>query len=344
MNERSIVDTMDLSYREVCDVIDLSKVLKRAAAAGAVPRILDGMSLALVFDSHSTRSRLSFDAAMGSLGGHCAYLPTQTLHLGSGMETIGDTARVLSGMVDGVVIRATRQAVVDELARRSSVPVLSAMGADGLHPAQALADLLTIMEHRPEGASLNEITVVVMGDTSNESDAADCVFASLFRLLPRFGIKVVACSPKGFEPTTEFVQWINEEVALNGGSLTVCYDPIDCLSDADFVYAGAWVYYDDGHTQEEAERLFLPGYQINDTLLSCTPDHCKVMHYMPGNRGLEITDSVWDSPRSLLFDEAANRLATARGMLAWALYPRQKHPGAEERQRYEDETLALLAR
>lgn len=344
MDRRTIVDTSALSSEDIVRILELSTLLKAAAADGAVPQLLRGMVLAIMFDSHSTRSRLSYDAAMASLGGTSVYLPVDTLHMGSGMETVRDTAHVVSTMVDGIALRATHQAVVDEMAQEATVPVLSAMGADGLHPAQALADLLTIEENLPAGKTLAETRVMLLGDTTNDGDTADCVFASLFRLLPRFGVRVIACSPKGFGPTGEFVRWINEDIAQEGGSLQVIEDPYECAGQVDFIYAGAWVYYEDGHTREAAERIFLPRYQLNDDVLGAASDGCKVMHYMPGNRGLEIAESVWDSDRSLLLEQAANRLAVARGMLAWALFPRRRRPSDELRQSYLEQTLGILER
>lgn len=342
MNSRSIVDTNALSLEDISRILELSAVLKAAAEDGAVPQLLSGMVLALMFDSRSTRSRLSYDAAMASLGGTSVYLPVDTLHMGSGMETVRDTAHVVSTMVDGIAMRAVSQSIVDEMAQEATIPVLSAMGADGLHPAQALADLLTIKEHLPGGKPLAEVSVMLLGDTTNDSETADCVFSSLFRLLPRFGIRVVACSPRDFGPTDAFVRWINEDIAREGGFLQVIEDPYELVGQMDFIYAGAWVYYGDGHTRDAAERIFLPRYQLNGRLLDAAPDTCKIMHYMPGNRGLEVTDDVWDSSRSLLVQEAANRLAVARGMLAWALFPRRRLPSNELKRSYREHALELL--
>lgn len=322
---KHLVDTALVPKEELVGMLEVIGLLKEATEKGLSLPLLEGMGIAMLFDQHSTRTRVSFEAAMNQLGGYALYLPTQTLHMGSGMETVKDTAHVVSSMVDGIVIRADRQTVIEEMARWSNVPLISGMSADGLHPVQAISDLFTIMEHLPHGKQLEDVVFMLIGDTSDQNEIMDCVFRSLMRLLPRFGITVVACSPEGYTPSDEYAQWVNETMAEAGGKLIVTHDPCEYIAEADFIYTGAYVYYEDGHTKEAAERLFLPKYQVNDDLLRRALSHCKVMHYMPGYRGMEITDEVWDGPHSLLLPEAENRLHTARGLLAWYLYPHKKH-------------------
>lgn len=322
---KHLIDTALVPKEDLVGILEMIGLLKEATQKGVSIPLLEGMGIAMLFDQHSTRTRVSFEAAMNQLGGYALYLPTQTLHMGSGMETVKDTAHVVSSMVDGIVIRADRQTVIEEMARWSDVPVISGMSADGLHPVQAISDLFTIREHLPQGKRLEDVVFMLIGDTSDENEIMDCVFRSLMRLLPRFGITVVACSPEGFAPSDEYAQWVNETMAESGGKLIIAHDPSEYIAEADFIYTGAYVYYEDGHTKEVAERLFLPKYQVNDELLRHAPAHCKVMHYMPGYRGMEITDDVWDGAHSLLLPEAENRLHTARGLLAWYLYPHKKH-------------------
>jgi len=341
---KHLLDTAQLSKREVDEILELTGFLKEAAEKGVYLPLLKDMSIAMMFDQQSTRTRVSFETAATQLGGHALYLSTQTMHVSTDIETVKEAAIVVSSMVDGIVIRTEKQSTIEEMARWSSVPVLNAMSSDGLHPTQAISDLFTILERLPNGKKLSDVVVMIIGDTSDDHEVMDCVFRSLFRLFSVYGMTVIACSPEGYTPSAAYTQWINEQMGISGGKLIITHEPHEYIADVDFIYTGTCVYHDIGHSKETAMKVFFPKYQVNAELMQHTPAHCKVMHYLPGYRNMEITDEVWDGPQSILMPEAENRLHTQRGLLAWYLYPHKRRPAQELFNHYMGGAIDILTR
>lgn len=330
---KNFMDCWDYSTDELLDLVDLIKKLKVAARDRQVPKLLADQSLAMIFNGNSTRTRVSFETAVQQLGGFALYLTGGEhgeLHLGK-RETIGDTARVVSSMVEGISIRWQELDEIAEFAANCSVPVFNMM--DYMHhPTQTLCDLTTIIEHLPEGKQLKDIKLAFIGtDDLNESSAGD-----LAKLLPRFGATVVLGTPEGHafdeeyntsEPanTPELLELTRSRRAQaceeGGGSIVSTHDPIKAVQGADFVYTGCFCY--EGMESESEfeyfQRVFVDkGFQVSEELLSHCPG-AKTMHYLPALRGKEMTDYAMDFEGSLLWEQAENRLHTQRGLLAYLM-------------------------
>ena len=338
---KHFIDCWDYSVEELLDMANLIIELKRMAKEGKCPKLLEGDSLAMIFNGNSTRTRVSFETAMTNLGGHGEFLtggPKGELHLGK-RETIGDSARVISSMVEGIMMRWLNAREMEEFAEYSSVPLFNGM-CSRRHPTQTLCDLVTMIENMPEGKSLKDITLCFFGmSVSTEVDACD-----LASLLPRFGATVKLVGPKGFMLGEEMddeggdfveekglVEWNRRRRAIaceeGNGRIIESYDPLDAVKDVDFLYTGV-VCYEGSESEEEMEeykRDFLDkGFQVNKELLSHN-DKVKTMHYLPALRGKEMDDYAMDFDGSLLWKQAENRLHTQRGLLAYLMAP--LHPG-----------------
>lgn len=314
------IDTIDLSKEEMLDLFEIIRMLKRADMQGAVPKILDRASLAMIFEEPSTRTRVSFETAMTDLGGHALYLKPGEIHFGS-HEAIKDTARVLSSMCSGIMLRAKDHESVLALAEYATVPVFNAMTYYN-HPTQGVCDFFTMSEHLPEGKSLDDIHVVFVGDSREDTGIMSKETGHMCATL---GLRYTVCSPARYSMSDQEQAKIREKMAETGGTLTVTEDVDAAIADADFIVPDVWTYY--GYEDEEADRMasFMPKYQLNMDMLNRAPKHCKALHCLPANREVEITSEVLDHPtRSLVFQEAENRLHTQRGLLAWYLYPRMR--------------------
>jgi len=282
----------------------------------------------MIFEEPSTRTRVSFEVAMTKLGGHGLYLKPGEIHLG-GRESLYDTAKVLSRMCDVIEARVLKHATVVELARAAEVPVINGL-SDFNHPTQAIADLFTITEHLPAGRHLQDCTVVFVGDRTD-------VCSSLMFITTQFGMNFVHAGPAAYQAPPEWVQIAKANVAAVGsGSVTVTDEVEEAVARADFVYTDVWWWF--GQEQEEAEReaAFMPRYQVNGQLFARAPEHALFMHCLPATRGGEVTDEVMDSERSIVFDQAENRLHAQKALLVWLTYPTVKHGPSEELRSYHE--------
>lgn len=317
---RHLVDTIELETQELLDIFELIAMLKQADMQGAVPQLLKGASLAMIFEEPSTRTRVSFETAMTDLGGHALYLKPGEIHFGS-HEAIRDTARVLSSMCSGIMYRAKDHESVKALAEYAQVPVFNAMTYYN-HPTQGICDFFTMSEHLPVGKSLKDAKVVFIGDSREDTGIMSKETGHMCAAL---GMDYTVCSPERYSMSEKEQALIREKMAVTGGTLTVTSDVDEAIEGADFIVPDVWTYY--GYEEEEADRLacFMPRYQVNMDLLERAGAQCKALHCLPANREVEITSEVLDHPtRSLVFQEAENRLHTQRGLLAWFLYPRMR--------------------
>ncbi len=268
--------------------------------------ILKNKNIALIFESPSTRTRISFDIAVNELGGHSLMLNTGETHLGK-KESIKDTAKVMSRYVDGIVARVKNHKTLEELAKYGDVPVINAL-SNLAHPCQILADLLTIKEHKNK---LKGLKLSYFGDGNN-------VCNSLLIGGALLGMDVYAATPEGYEPNAMFVKKALEIVNKYGeGSITLTTDPKEGAEDADVLYTDVWISMSDKNKDlEEVKRTF-PPYQINEKLLSYAKNDAIVMHCLPANRGMEITDDVIDGEQSVVYDEAENRLHAQKAVFKY---------------------------
>ncbi len=317
------LDTQDFTKKQLLDLVALIRLLKTADRAGAVPKLLRDRSLAMIFEEPSTRTRVSFEVAMTQLGGHALYLKPGEIHLGQ-RETVGDTARVVSRMVDGILARTLSHATLLELAGASTVPVINGL-TDYNHPTQAVCDVVTIIESMPSGHRLEDIHVTFVGDATN-------VLNSLMLLCTKLGMHFTHTCPRRYQPPADWREMARVNCVESGGTFAVVDDPRQAVSDADFIYTDLWWWVGQEAEIEDRRAAFMPAYQVNVDLLRAAPAGCKLMHCLPASRGLEVTDEVLDSPLSIAFDQAENRLHAERGLLAWLLYPKLKHgsPGAAD--------------
>jgi len=306
---KDLIDTNDFSRSQITGLLGLIDLLKSADRDGCVPELLRRRSLAMIFEEPSTRTRVSFEVAMTKLGGHALYLRPGEIHLG-GRESLGDTARVLARMCDVIEARVLKHATVVELAATASVPVINGL-SDYNHPTQAVCDVFTMREHLPDGKRLEDCTVVFVGDRTN-------VCSSTMFITTTFGMDFIHAGPAAYRSPAEWVALAEQNIAAAGsGSVTVTEDVEDAVATADFIYTDLWWWVDQEDEIPERRAAFMPRYQVNAALLARAPAHAKFMHCLPASRGVEVTDEVLDSPRSIAFDQAETRLHTETAILAW---------------------------
>lgn len=302
--KRDLLSVDDLSPSELGSVLDLAA--KAKAQPGDYAERLAGRAVAMIFEKPSTRTRVSFEMAVASAGGHPVPLSSTELQLGRG-ETIEDTGRVLSRYVDAIVLRTFEQERLEVLAGAASVPVVNAL-SDFEHPCQCLADLLTVHEAKGDLAGR---TITYLGDGNN-------VTHSLMLGGAKAGMHVRAGTPPGFEPIPQVVQRASEIAAETGGSITVTHDPVAASRDADVLYTDVWASM--GREEEAEERaLVFPAYALDRQKVEVAKPDVTVMHCLPAHRGQEITGEVIDGPFSVVWDQAENRMHTQKALLLWLL-------------------------
>ena len=303
---RNFLSVDDLEPDELRAVLDLSEAVK--ADPGRYANGLQGKAAALIFEKPSTRTRASFEVAVAGLGAHPMVLSTSDLQLGRG-ETIEDTGRVLSRYVDVMVFRTFGQERLEALATNADVPVVNSL-SDFEHPCQCLADLLTVRERRSD---LRGLTLTFIGDGNN-------VAHSLLLGGAMSGMHVRVATPVGFEPIPQVVQRAKEIAADAGCSVEVTNDPVAAATGADVLYTDVWASM--GQEAEVGERtLVFRQYRIDRAAVDRAAPDVVVLHCLPAHRGQEITDEVIDGPHSAVWDQAENRLHTAKALLLWLLAP-----------------------
>ncbi|MBX7528383.1 ornithine carbamoyltransferase [Qipengyuania vesicularis] len=260
---------------------------------------LAGHVLGMIFEKNSTRTRVSFDVGMRQLGGTTLILDSGTSQLGRG-ESIADTARVLSRMVDAIMIRTDDHAKAEELARHASVPVINGL-TDRSHPCQIVADLLTMVEH---GKALPGLEVAWLGDGNNVLHSI-LEAAGIFKFNVRVGV------PKGYEPDSEFV-----EMARRGGaSVTVTDDAREAANGADIVVTDTWVSMGQNHAHNKIAAM--APYQVSKKVMELAKPDARFLHCLPAHVGDEVTEEVFEGPQSVVFDEAENRIHAQKSILLW---------------------------
>ncbi len=300
---RDFLSLHDFTPDEITGLVELGLDLKAKQKAGIPHPYLQGKTLGMIFEKSSTRTRLAFEVGMYQLGGHALFLSPRDIQLGRG-ETIADTARVLSRMVDGIMIRTFGHDIVEEMAKWADVPVINAL-TDLLHPTQVVADLMTIREHR---GVIKGQKLVFVGDGNNM--AHSLLFGGA-----KTGMHVTVACPEGYEPNAEVLAKAKKDAEATGAVISVSHDPFEAAKDADILYTDVWASMGEEAQAEEKESHFKQ-YQINAELLAAAKADALVLHCLPAKRGKEITEDVLEGPHSAVFDEAENRLHAHKAILA----------------------------
>jgi ornithine carbamoyltransferase len=299
---RSFLSIDDLSEKE------LGGLLEDAAAVKKKPSRLDGALegrvIAFILEKPSTRTRISFEAAIDALGGHAIVLRGDELQLGRG-ETIEDTGRVLERLVDAIVVRTFGQDRLERLADSSGLPVVNAL-SDYSHPTQGLADLMTIQEQKGD---LQGVVLGYLGDGNN-------VVHSLLLGGAKLGMEVRVATPPGFEPLPAVTARAQEIAAQTGGKIAVGNVVAEAATGADVLYTDVWASMGQEEEAEERRKMF-SHYQLNQDVVDLATEDAIVMHCLPAHRGEEITADVLDGPRSVVWDQAENKLHCLKALLAW---------------------------
>ncbi|MFA6654011.1 MAG: ornithine carbamoyltransferase [Candidatus Delongbacteria bacterium] len=292
----------DITPIEMNEILNLAADLKYQTANRIPHHLLKEKTLGMIFAKSSTRTRVSFEVGMYQLGGQALYLNSQDIQLGRG-ESIQDTAKVLSGYLDGIMIRTFSHSDVEDLAKFGSVPVINGL-TDLMHPCQALADLMTIREHK---GNLKGLKLAYLGDGNNVAN-------SLLHACAKAGMHFVVASPKGYTCDSICFKEARIQAQTTGGSVLLTEDPIEAAENADVIYTDTWVSM--GQETEKAERIniFMP-YQVNTEIMKRAQPDAVFLHCLPAYRGYEVTAEVIDGPQSVVFDEAENRLHAQKAVL-----------------------------
>lgn len=295
-----------LSTEEIKDILNLADQLKYELKHGIEHHHLKGKTLGMIFEKSSTRTRVSFETGMYQLGGHPLFLSSNNLQIGRG-EPVEDTARVLSRMLDGIMIRTFAQAEVDALAEYGSIPVINGL-TDYCHPCQVLADLMTIREFK---GKLKGLKLAFIGDGNNMAN-------SLIVGCLKCGMSVAIACPKGYEPPKNILDFADNYP----GMFEMTTDPLKAAENADVVYTDVWASM--GQEEEKAirEKAFA-GIQINAELMEKTNKDCMVLHCLPAHRGEEITADVFEAHADEIFEEAENRLHAQKAVMVRLMADKQ---------------------
>lgn len=298
---RDLLTLQDYTSEEIEKILQTGVAMKKGPKLR--PEALKGEYLAMIFQKPSTRTRLSFEIAMLQLGGQAIYLRWDDLQLGRG-ETVGDTGRMFSRYVDGVVARVYRHLDIEELARNAEVPVINGL-SDLFHPCQALADLQTVLERK---GSLKGVKVAYIGDGNN-------VCNSLLVACSKMGTDIAVASPRGYRPSESVVGSALANARATGATVELVEEPSEAVRDADVIYTDTFVSMGAEIEREKRLATFLPRYQVTSELFSYAKPDAFFMHCLPAHRGEEVTAEVLDGPRSVVADQAENRLHVQKALL-----------------------------
>lgn len=295
---KHLLKMLDLSQREIFDILDLADQLKYQTKHN-IPHntLLEGKTLGMIFQKASTRTRVSFETGMYQLGGYPLFLSANDLQIGRG-EPVQDTARVLSRYIDGIMIRTFAQEEVEDLAEFGSIPIINGL-TDFCHPCQVLADLLTIREKK---ASFDGLKMCYIGDGNNMANSL--IVGGL-----KVGMEVAAACPDGYKPDKQVLDFAK---GYDGFTLTA--DPLEAAADADVILTDVWSSMG-METEIEKRRKAFAGYQVNSETMAAAHADALVMHCLPAHRGEEITAEVFEAHAETIFDEAENRLHAQKAVM-----------------------------
>lgn len=294
---KHLLKMLDLSTEEIIDILNLADQLKYEQKHGIPHNLLKGMTLGMIFQKSSTRTRVSFEAGMYQLGGHALFLSSKELQIGRG-EPVQDTARVLSRYINGIMIRTFEQSEVENLAEYGNIPIINGL-TDFSHPCQVLADLQTVREYKNK---LDGLKMCYIGDGNNMANSltVGCL---------KVGMDVTLACPEGYHPDKQVLDF-----AAAYPNFKLVSSPKEAAADADVLFTDVWASMGQ-EGEAEKRRVAFKGYQINDDIMSVAKSDAMVMHCLPAHREEEITAKVLEQHANEIFDEAENRLHAQKAVM-----------------------------
>jgi ornithine carbamoyltransferase len=315
---RDLISIADLSVNEIAAILELAHAVK--AAPEDFRHALDAKQMVLFFEKASLRTRLTFETAMSTVGGHAMFIDQKGEPLGQ-RESIPDVARNLERWMNIIVLRTYAHDTIVEMAANAKVPVINAL-SDLEHPCQAIADFMTLEERF---GAVDGLKFTYVGDGNN-------VCHSLMLAGALLGVHVTVATPKGFAPALEIVHKAIEIAEQTGGSLTLMNDPVKAATDADAIYTDVCTSMGQEHEAAKRAPIFKP-YQVNESLMAQAQDSAVFMHCLPAHRGAEVTDAVIDGPQSVVFDQAENRMHAQKAITLMLLGGAKRLPSSRNRRR-----------
>ncbi len=300
MRVKDFLTIRDFTTDELQHFLDLARDIKAKPADFAAS--LKGRTLALIFEKPSLRTRVTFDVGIQQLGGFSIYLSPAEINLGK-RESLYDVAKNLERMVQGIMIRTFGHDIVEKMAEYARIPIINGL-TDFSHPCQAMADYLTILEHK---GTLAGLKVAYVGDGNNVAN-------SLMFAAARFGVHIAIGTPKGYEPKAEVIAWTKEHGEATGSTCLITNDAAEAVGGADVVYTDVWASMGQEAEAHARKAVFRP-YQVNSSLFRLAKADALFMHCLPAHRGDEVTDDVIDSPNSVVFPQAENRLHAQKAIM-----------------------------
>ncbi|HOG16480.1 MAG: Ornithine carbamoyltransferase [Syntrophaceae bacterium PtaU1.Bin231] len=297
--KKDLIDEHDLAGEDFQLIFQRAAQLKKILRQGVCHTSLKGKSLGMIFDKHSTRTRISFEVGMYQLGGLALFLSSRDTQFSRG-ESIADAARIMSRYLNGIMIRTYAQSVVEDLARHADIPVINGL-TDLLHPCQILSDLFTIIEKK---GTCEGLKIAYIGDGNNVAN-------SWVNAATRLPFRLAIACPKGYEPNADILR---RGVAEAEGRIRLYREPVEAVAGADVVYTDVWASMGQESEREERLRVFRP-YQVSESLMRHAKEDALVMHCLPAHRGEEIAPEVLDGRQSVVIDQAENRLHVQKAIL-----------------------------
>lgn len=299
---RHFLTLADFTSADIQFLLDDALEMKNMHKKGIAQNHLQGKVLGMIFEKASTRTRVSFEVGMIQLGGQAIFLSTKDLQSARG-ESAADTAKTLSRYLDGIMIRTFSHETIEDFAAHSSIPVINGL-TDYHHPAQVMADLLTVMEHK---GALAGLKMAFIGDGNN-------MVHSLIEGAAKVGMHICVATPEGYEPDAEILGQAQQVAKQMGSEIKITHDPAEAAEAADVVVTDVWASMGQEEEQEQRLKAFKP-YQVNAELCAKAKDDYLFMHCLPAHRGEEVTADILDGPHSVVFDEAENRLHAQKAVM-----------------------------
>ena len=293
-----LLKMLDLSTEEIIDILNLADQLKYEQKHGIPHHLLKGMTLGMIFQKSSTRTRVSFEAGMYQLGGNALFLSSRDLQIGRG-EPVQDTARVLSRYINGIMIRTFEQKEVEDLAEFGNIPIINGL-TDFCHPCQVLADLQTVREYK---GKLDGLKMCYIGDGNNMANSltVGCL---------KVGMDVSLACPEGYHPDQKVLDFAKQYT-----NFKLVADPLEAAADADVIFTDVWASMGQEGESEKRKAVFEGKYQINDAVMGVAKSDAMVQHCLPAHREEEITAKVFEAHAAEIFDEAENRLHAQKAVM-----------------------------